>query len=165
MVMKVKIAVGLTAGLVAGLVFAALMSAMPAGGTADSMLGFGALVGHVPGRLGGWLIYLLYGMVIGALFGWLLHAQKLASAGALAWGVAYGVGWWVIAGLIVIPAALGVWPFSPFAVDRVRPVVLPLLIGHAAYGVVLGLIWDRITNRPWRRRRPEATPLTGRRAA
>jgi hypothetical protein len=163
--MKGKVVAGLTAGLVAGLVLAALMSVMPAGGTARSMIGFGALVGHVPGGLAGWLVYLLYGALIGALFGWLLHARRLASAAAVAGGVAYGVGWWIVTGLIVIPAALGVWPFSPFAVDRVRPVILPLLVGHAVYGGILGLVWSQITNRRSSRRRPEATPVTGQRAA
>lgn len=163
--MKDKVVAGLTAGLIAGLVFAALMSVMPAGGTARSMIGFGALVGHLPGGRAGWLVYLLYGVLTGAMFGWLLHARRLASAGAVAGGVAYGIGWWIITGLIVIPATLGVWPFSPYAVDRVRPVIFPLLLGHAVYGAVLGLVWSRITNRPSSRRRPEATPLTGHRAA
>src|SRR5438128_3419504 len=71
-----------------------------------------------------------------------------------------------VAGLILVPVARGSWPFSTLAIDQSREVALPLLIGHIVYGGVLGLAWSNIAR--WTAvigQRPDATHVTGRRAA
>jgi hypothetical protein len=93
--------------------------------------------------LAGWLVYPVYGVAIGALFGWLLGHGALDKVRAAMWGGLYGVGWWIAAELVLIPVLLAVWPLSASAVDRVRDVALPLLIGHVVYGVILGIAWSR----------------------
>jgi hypothetical protein len=75
------------------------------------------------------------------------------------WGGLYGVGWWIVAELVLIPVLLAVWPLSITAVDRVRDVALPLLVGHVVYGVILGAVWSRFmeVRRPHRwAARPDA---------
>jgi len=81
------------------------------------------------------------------------------------WGGVYGLGWWIVAGIVLVPAALARWPLSIAAVDQVRGVALPLLIGHLVYGVILGLVWCRITSRPSFQRHTSQATVAGRRAA
>jgi hypothetical protein len=141
--MHKTLAAGAAAGAIGGIVFAGLMRLFPLGAEHRSMIAFAAdLVRTGSPRLG-WLVYPVYGVAIGALFGWLLGRSALDKVRAAMWGGLYGVGWWIAAELVLIPALLAVWPLSISAVDRVRDVALPLLVGHIVYGVVLGIAWSR----------------------
>lgn len=159
------IAAGAVAGLIAGLGFDAVMRVMPGAGAPRSMIAFVADVVHAPSHLDGWLVYPVYGVVIGMFFGWWLRDRRLDDLRAALWGGLYGIAWWIIAGLILIPGALGLWPLSALAVDRLRPVALPLLVGHLLYGVVLGLAAGRITGMMSRQARSGPAHHAGRRAA
>lgn len=129
------------------------------------MIAFAAATVHASNPLVGWLVYPVYGVVIGAFFGWLLHRQTLDDVRAALWGGLYGVGWWIIAELVLIPALLVIWPFSTSAVERARNFAFPLLAGHVAYGVILGLAWSRITKQLSNRQRPGGVDYAARRAA
>jgi hypothetical protein len=161
--MERKIAAGVAGGLGAGLVFAIVMRVVP--GANGSMITFAARAVHLGRPLAGWLAYLVYGGLIGGFFAWLLRDQRLDDMSAMVWGALYGLGWWIVAGLILVPVGEGSWPFSTMAIDQAREVALPLLIGHVVYGGVLGLAWSAITRRTLIRRHPDATHVTGRRAA
>lgn len=162
--MNRKIAAGAAGGLIAGVALDIVMRLMPArdGG---SMIAFGAHTVHASSALAGWLAYLVYGVVIGAVFGWLLHTQRLDDLSSMVWGGLYGVGWGIVASLVLIPALRGAWPFSIAAVDQGREIALPLLIGHVVYGVILGLAWSRITNGTSLGQRPDTARIAPRRAA
>lgn len=140
--MSKTIAAGAAAGAIGGVVFAGLMRLFPVGVEHRSMIVFAADLVRAWSPLIGWLVYPVYGVVIGAAFGWLLGGSTLDEARAAMWGGLYGVGWWIVAELVLIPARLAVWPLSIAAVDRVRDVALPLLIGHVVFGVVLGIAWS-----------------------
>jgi hypothetical protein len=163
--MRTKIAAGATGGLIGGLALAAVMALTPAPAGSVSMLGFTAHLVRSVHPAVGWLVCAVYGALIGAWFGRLLHAQVLDAGPAMLWGGVYGLGWWIVAGLVLIPAALARWPLSIAAVDQVRAVALPLLIGHLVYGVILGLAWSRITHRPSTQRHSSQATVVGRRAA
>jgi hypothetical protein len=94
----------------------------------------------------GWIYHLFNSAVIGALFGWLLAGRidDRYGRGAL-WGALYGLGWWVLGGLVLMPVLLGMPAFAPLAMAPMRPVALGSLIGHVLFGVVLGLgfVWLR----------------------
>jgi hypothetical protein len=141
--MHKTLAAGAAAGAIGGVVFAGLMRLFPVGAEHRSMIAFAADLVRAGSPLIGWLVYPVYGIAIGALFGWLLGGNALDTVRAAMWGGLYGVGWWIAAELVLIPARLAVWPLSISAVDRVRDVALPLLVGHVVYGVVLGIAWIR----------------------
>ena len=161
--MNRKIAAGAAAGLIAGLAFDVAMRAIPAR-TGGSMITFAATAVHSTHPLAGWLAYAVYGVLIGALFGWLVANQPLDDGAAMVWGGLYGLGWWIVAGLVLLPALRPAWPFSITAIDQAREVAFPLLIGHVVYGVILGLAWSEITRRG-SQRRPSAAALPRRHAA
>src|SRR5262249_32615961 len=135
-------AAGAAAGAIGGVVFAGLMRLFPVGAEHRSMIAFAADLVRGWSPLIGWLVYPVYGTAIGSLFGWLLGWSALDKVRAAMWGGLYGVGWWIAAELVLIPALLALWPLSISAVDRVRDVALPLLVGHVVYGVILGIGWS-----------------------
>lgn len=127
------------------------------------MVGYAGGLVHA-GPASGWIVYPVYGVLIGWLFGALLRHQALDIRRASLIGALYGVIWWILAGLLLVPAGLEHIPLSSAAVDAVRPVALPLLIGHLVYGAVLGACWAAIVRRrPLRHRTVETAP--SRRAA
>jgi hypothetical protein len=141
--MQKTLAAGAAAGAIGGIVFAGLMRLFPLGAEHRSMIAFAGDLVRAGSPLIGWLVYPIYGVAIGALFGWLLGVGALDKVRAAMWGGLYGVGWWIAAELVLIPALLAFWPLSISAVDRVRDVALPLLVGHVVYGVILGIGWSR----------------------
>jgi hypothetical protein len=144
------IRIGALAGLLAGIVFGLAMGFLPVrapDGGRISMLLFTAQALHAQSPAIGWVTYLAYGVVIGGLFGWLLRGRALDEGPALVLGGAYGLGWWVLAGLVLMPALLGRVPFSSSALDVVRPIALVLLAGHLLYGLLLGMMFGLTSNR------------------
>ena len=150
--MHKTVAAGAAAGTIGGVVFAGLMRLFPVGAEHRTMIAFAADLVHARSPLIGWLVYPVYGVAIGAFFGWLLRQSGLDKTRAALWGGLYGVGWWIAAELVLIPS-LALWPLSISAVDRVRDVALPLLVGHVVYGVVMGTAWRRFmeVRPPYRR--------------
>ncbi|HEX2440768.1 MAG TPA: hypothetical protein VHT71_20820 [Methylomirabilota bacterium] len=162
--MRTTIAAGAIAGLAAGVVLDAVMRIMRLGQGAESMIGYGAGLVHTTHLTIGWFVYPVYGVLLGLAFGWVLQARSLDIGRATALGLAWGLAWWLIAAVILVPAGLGDWPLSPAAVDAVRRVALPLLIGHLVYGAILGVCWSEL--RFWLTTHPHrGTPATDRRAA
>lgn len=139
--MRSNVTAGMIAGLVAGFGFGLLMTLMqaptPEGGSMPMM----AMVAQVVGSASlavGWLYHLFNSAVIGALFGWILGSRIGGYGSATAWGAAYGVMWWVLGGLILMPVFLGMSAFAPLLMPMMRPVAWGSLMGHLLYGVVLG---------------------------
>jgi hypothetical protein len=149
--MNKSIAAGAVGGLSGGIVFDALMRALSVRTGHESMITFATRVFDAAAHpMVGWFVYPIYGVVIGALFGLLLHAYTADDFTATLWGVSYGAIWWIFGELVLIPGLLGTWPFSTQGIQQMRNVAIPLLIGHLAYGVILGLVWGRGTIRPAR---------------
>ena len=141
--MSKRIAAGAGAGLVAGLIFAIVMRALPAtaaDGSRLSMIAWTARLIDAGSPLAGWLAYVAYAVVLGALFGAVVFAQRMSGLRAALLGGVWGLGWFVVVGLGAIPVRLGSWPFSPTALGQLGSNIgVPLLIGHIAYGLILGL--------------------------
>ncbi|MEM7119055.1 MAG: hypothetical protein AAF614_41940, partial [Chloroflexota bacterium] len=111
-----RIIAGLVAGLVGGAVF---------------YLAIGAVLGLVA--------HLLISAVLGVVFG-LAFGPRLKTGGAsLVWGEAYGIMWWLLGYLTLLPLALGNGIF--WSVDQIRP-FFAFLIGQVLpFGAVLGLVY------------------------
>jgi len=142
--MQRRIATGLVAGLIAGIAFTLvalfLKTNSPDGGR-TSMLLVAAEAFHARGPLAGWIASLIYTVIIGGIFGWLASAQALDEIRMTLWGGLYGLAWWIVSGLIIVPALSGRVPLSSAAIDATRPVALASLIEHLLYGVILGYVF------------------------
>ena len=126
-----RLLAGVLGGLAGGLVFGVLMTMMgmlpmiaSLVGSSSPVVGFGV---H---------------LVISVLIGWGLtvpFARLLSGYGrAVLVGLAYGVVWWVLGALVIMPAMLGM---PLFMVDGMA---LMSLVGHLAYGAILALTAARV---------------------
>ncbi len=142
--MERRIGIGALAGLIAGIVFTVvalfLKTTMP-DGEQTSMLVVAAETIHAHGWLAGWIASLVYTVGIGAIFGWLAATKTPSESQSMVFGALYGVAWWIVSGLIVIPALLERVPLSSEAVDAMRPLALASLVEHLLYGVILGFVF------------------------
>lgn len=144
--MSSKVVAGIVAGLIAGVVFGVMMQMMtaptPDGGRMP-MMAMVAKVARSDSMAVGWIYHLFNSGVIGAIFGWVFGSRTATYGAGLGWGALYGVIWWVLGALILMPVFLGMPPFAPL--KMMMPVALGSLVGHLMYGVILGLcfVWLR----------------------
>ncbi len=131
---------GIIGGLVGGVVFGLMMHLMktPDGASVMTMV---AAVVRSQNLLIGWIYHLFNSAIIGALFG-LVFAERVTNYrdGAI-WGLLYGVFWWVLGAQILMPILLGMSPFVTLAMAPMRSIAMGSLVGHAIYGVLLGIVF------------------------
>ena len=139
-----RIAASTIAGLVAGVVFGLMMQMMtaptPDGGRVPMMTMVAGVV-RSDSLLVGWLYHLFNSALIGAIFGGVLGSRVEDYGSGLLWGGLYGVAWWVLGGLILMPALLGMPLFAPMMMAPMRPVAWGSFIGHVLYGLILGSVF------------------------
>jgi hypothetical protein len=155
-----RILAGIGAGLIGGVVFGLMMQMMMAPtpeGTPMPMMAMVAKVVRSDSLLVGWLYHLFNSAVIGLIFGW-IAGHVVTYGRGLAWGALYGAFWWVLGGLVLMPVLLGMPAFAPLAMSAMRPVAIGSLIGHLAFGLVLGAFYVRFV-------RQTAAPAAARRSA
>ncbi len=117
---------GAVAGLVGGVVFGAMMAAMGA------LPMVAMLVGSENAGVGA-VVHLVISALFGVGFG-LLAGSLLGRPGPLlAAGVGYGLLWWVLGALLIMPLWLGGSVFT------VNTPALMSMVGHVLYGVVTSL--------------------------
>ena len=139
--MRSKIGTGVVAGLIAGVVFGIMMQMMmaptPEGGRMP-MMAMIAKVVRSDSLAAGWIYHLFNSAVIGGIFGWVLGGRSTGIGGGLGWGALYGVFWWVLGSLILMPVFLGRPVFAPLMMAQMHPMAIGSLIGHLLYGLILG---------------------------
>jgi hypothetical protein len=147
----------LIAGALAGLIAAAvpglllqLTTTTTPDGTRTSTIEMAAHIVRSNHPSVGWLVVLAYGAVVGTLFGRLVRGHNLTTGLAVVAGCFYGVGWWILSGLVVVPAVLGLVPLSSAAVDLMHPVALRTMIVSVLYGAALGAVVTMIATRSHR---------------
>ncbi|MGQ0537549.1 MAG: hypothetical protein ACT4R6_01270 [Gemmatimonadaceae bacterium] len=145
--MNSKFSAGVIAGVVAGIVFGIMMQIMsaptPDGGSMP-MMAMVAMVVRSQSLAVGWLSHLFNSAVIGVLFAWLLGDRATSYGGSLTLGALWGVVWWVLGGLILMPLLLGMPAFAALRMPPMRPVAFGSLVGHVLYGLVLGAVYFRL---------------------
>jgi hypothetical protein len=147
--MPSKLPAGALAGLISGVIFGVMMQMMTAPTPEGPRMPMMAMVAQVVGSSSlvvGWLYHLFNSAVIGAIFGWLLGGRTGDRVGtAVVLGSGYGVGWWVLGALILMPLALGMPVFAPLRMKPMVPVAMASLMGHILYSAVLGtsFVWLR----------------------
>jgi hypothetical protein len=135
---------GTTAGLVGGLLFGAMLSVQM---TPVIEVAIPSMYGLAPPPNGtfGWIVHMSHSAVLGVAFAALVGIAGLhgASAGGkVIAGLVYGVVLWVLLAVIVMPVWLDVVgsPANP----PLPNVSTMSLVGHAVYGVGLGVAYSAL---------------------
>ena len=148
--MSLKLGASIAGGLVGGAVFGAMMQLMtaptPDGGQMPVIAMVGQIIGS-PTVAAGWAYHLFNSAVIGGIFGWLLGDRAPRYSSALGLGAAYGLAWWILGGLVLMPVLLGMPPFAPLMMPPMRMVAMGSLVGHLIYGLILGATYVAIIRR------------------
>lgn len=103
----------------------------------------------------GLVTHLVIAQIIGVTYAVTFRRSSFDVASGLGWGVCYGLFWWVLGTLTLLPILTGSTP-------RWDPAVLaadfPALVGHLAYGAALGAVHYLLESRanPWWVSRNEA---------
>lgn len=128
------IAVGTGAGLAGGAVFAVVLLSVDGTERIAGMMGSGS-------TLVGLVVHLVVASAIGVIYAIVFrhHAPDVASA--LGWGLSYGLLWWLLGGLTLLPVLLGE-PVS-WTVEAAST-QLPSLVGHLLYGASMAVVLSAI---------------------
>ena len=122
---------GVCGGLIAGLVFGIMMGMM-------GMLGMVAKVVGSDSVIVGFVYHMFNSAVIGALFVPLYGRLSSNKGRGLAFGLIYGLVWWFLGPLILMPLALGMG--TRLSVEGMS-MALPSLWGHLIFGGILGILY------------------------
>lgn len=102
-------------------------------------------------------VVLHFGMalVIGATFGLLFQRDVRSFGSTMGWGLGYGILWWFLGQLTLLPAAAG----APLDWSAERGSELfGSLVGHIIYGLILGVVYASL-DRVWVRLIIQSDPL------
>jgi uncharacterized membrane protein YagU involved in acid resistance len=139
---------GGAAGFAGGLVFGASMAVF---GTLSTV----ASIVHTGSAAAGFVVHMVFAVVIGAGFGVFAVRQRIGVGETMFWGLIYGAFWWFLGPQTLLPLFRGL-PVA-WNLTGARE-VLPSLIGHLVYGLVVAGVFVLL------RRDPAATrpdPLAG----
>ncbi len=127
-----RISYGIVGGLLGGVVFGVLMQAV-------DMMPMVAMLVSSESIAVGWVVHLAISAFIGASFAVLAHRSGVGTLVAL--GIGYGIVWWVLGALILMPARLGmdIFTFNTTAWQS--------LMGHVLFGGVLGVVFAMLVRR------------------
>lgn len=131
---QTRVVAGVAGGLAGGIVFGMLMQMM------DMLPMVAMLVGGESVAVG-WMVHLAISAFIGATFGLVLGGKATRLGASAALGMGYGLLWWVLGPLVIMPARLGMELFM------VNSMALQSLMGHLLYGLVLGLTFVLVGGR------------------
>lgn len=147
---------GIVAGLAGGVLFTVVMVQIGFLSTVAGLVGGSSVVV-------GLLVHLVIAAVIGVAYGLLFIRRSHDAGSALGWGIAYGVLWWLLGPMTLLPTFLGDGPTWTVAAATEA---YPALIGHIAYGAALGAVFFRLELRrdPWWISRSDAEAARTRRA-
>jgi uncharacterized membrane protein YagU involved in acid resistance len=125
---------GAIAGLGGGVVFGVIMA----------LVGMLPLVGMLVRQNNAWVglvVHMIISAIIGAGFGLVMFFVKKRPIITIVVGAIYGLFWWVLGALILMPLLLGM-PQMVLVVDDMQK---SSLLGHVLYGITTGLLVNFLT--------------------
>src|SRR5215208_2404635 len=131
-----RLVAGIIGGVVGGLAFGALMAMM-------GMLPMVASIVGSKSAVVGFVYHMFNSVVIGALFGLILGSFSRTYGQGVVFGLLYGVVWWVLGPMILMPLLLGMGSegiASQFGAAFSTPMLMSL-VGHLIYGLLTGLVY------------------------
>lgn len=131
-----RIVAGVIGGLVGGAAFGVMMAAM------NMLPMVGMLIGQ-ENALVGLVVHLLISAFIGASFGILSNWLPAGMTPRLIEGGIYGIIWWVLGALVLMPLMLGMNAMV-FVIGEAQ---IMSLIGHLIFGVLMGGVFHWFLNR------------------
>ncbi|ROO85995.1 hypothetical protein EDD29_3552 [Actinocorallia herbida] len=139
---------GIVAGLVGGTVFAFAWAQTGSLSQVAGLVGGEGIVLAV-------VVHLVVAQLIGVSYALLFRRRAFDLASGLGWGLSYGLLWWFLGALTLLPALLDQplrWNAAAMAL------AFPALVGHLVYGAALGVTQQWLENRanPWWLTRGEA---------
>ena len=126
---------GAVAGVAGGIVFGMLMTMM-------GMLPMVGMLIGVDNAFVGFLVHLVNSAIIGAIFGLLAYGIADKIGPVLGAGMVYGVIWWVLGALLLMPLWLSVTA-DPMMKDMVFVIEKDQwlsLMGHAIFGLITAAV-------------------------
>lgn len=127
-----RVLYGTVAGIGGGIMFGILMAMM------GMLSKVAMLVGSDSAAVGA-VVHLAISAILGAGFGLVVSLTQFWPL--LGAGVVYGVIWWVLGGLLLMPAGLGMPVFQMGAS------AMQSLVGHLIYGIITALIFHGVRRR------------------
>src|SRR3989442_6997737 len=157
-----SLAWGALASVLGGLLFSIIM-------VATGVLPQVAALIRGSSPLAGFVVHLVISGVIGMSYGLLFEHESPDVGSSIAWGMLYGLAWWFLGPLTLMPILLG---HAPTWTMQAADILLPSLLGHLIYGAATGLVffWFESQHAAWllldkriavheeRLRRPPGTP-------
>lgn len=128
---------GTKAGVIAGVAFGALMGMMGMLPMVAKLLGGSSV-------LFGFVLNLVFSAIIGGLFGLFLGHMALEKGKGILLGLVYGLVWWFLGPLIIMPVWLGM---GLQLTAKGMTMALPSLWGHLLYGFMLGLVYAMLASK------------------
>lgn len=126
-----RLTAGIVGGLAGGVLFGAMMHMM-------GMIGMvGGLVGQETAAIG-WVVHLGISVLLGLVYAFTFGVLSSSWGRTVGFGAVYGVIWWVLGALLIMPAWMGM------PVLQVGEMQIQSLIGHLVYGVALGVVFQAL---------------------
>ena len=136
-----RLLAGIAGGLAGGVIFGAMMQ----------MMGMLAMIGGLIGQESagvGWIVHLGISVVFGLIYAVTFGSLSASWGRAAGFGAVYGVIWWVLGALVLMPASMGMPVFQIGAMQ------LQSLVGHLIYGVALGVVFQALVQSRSEQRAP-----------
>ncbi len=130
---------GALAGIAGGIVFGAMMG----------MMGMLPMIGQMAGSptaSAGFFVHLIISAFIGGSFALIFQSRVKGSTAGLGYGAAYGILWWFLGPLTLMPAMMGMGIGVNWNATAAEA-MFPSLIGHIVYGLILGFTYRRLAER------------------
>lgn len=133
--MNDRIKSGISAGLFGGSVFGIMMAS-------SNMFPMISMMLNMEDARVGFVLHLIISAVIGAGFGIALDSMAMQGPGvSLGAGAVYGIVWWVLGPLLIMPLAMGMPVFQVAA-------MMGSLFGHVMFGVTMGVVYHLLRRLP-----------------
>lgn len=128
---------GLAAGIVSGAILQVMWVLAP----------FALLLGRPPAMGAGWVAHLAMAGASGVVFGIVAGVLRLSRRGLLLAGMLVGIALFLVGPVLLVPAATGVRPESPFLIRWLKVGAV-----YLAFGAIMGVIYGHVDDRLFERR-------------